>query len=67
MVMVDFYQENPISHYWPEEVGTPMTLWSKAKNLEGFSKAGLVDINQTLIAGGDFEHGLTLYTNGKKS
>lgn len=66
IVMVDFYHENTVSHGWSEEIGTPMTLWSKAEYAEGFGKAGLVDIDQALIGGGDSVHGLTLYTAGKK-
>ncbi len=46
IVMVDFYEENPESHGWPEEVDTPMTLWSQAQYHAGFDKAGLVDVEQ---------------------
>ncbi|MCH7675954.1 class I SAM-dependent methyltransferase [candidate division KSB1 bacterium] len=67
LVMVDFYHENSVTHSWPEDVGTPMTLWSESQYVEGFSKAGLVDVRQELIAGGNSEHGLTLCTGGKIS
>lgn len=67
LVMVDFYHENPITHNWPEKVGTPMTLWSRSEYAEGFGKAGLVDVRQELISGGDSEHGLTLCTGGKRA
>ena len=37
---VDFYEENPYSHDWPERVGVDMTLWSRADYREAFRKAG---------------------------
>ncbi len=67
LVMVDFYHENSVTHSWPEDVGTPMTLWSKSEYVEGFTKAGLVDVRQELISGGDSEHGPTLCTGGKRA
>ncbi|MCH7679963.1 class I SAM-dependent methyltransferase [candidate division KSB1 bacterium] len=67
LVMVDFYRENSVTHDWPEKVGTPMTLWSKSDYVEGFTKAGLVDVRQELISGGDSEHGPTLCTGGKRT
>ena len=67
LVMVDFYRENSVTHDWPEKVGTPMTLWSKSDYVEGFTKAGLADVRQELISGGDSEHGPTLCTGGKRA
>ena len=37
---VDFYEENPYSHDWPERVGVEMTLWSRAEYREAFRDAG---------------------------
>ena len=37
---VDFYEENPYSHDWPERVGVDMTLWSRTEYREAFRNAG---------------------------
>ena len=49
MVLVNYYLENTISHSWPEELDTPMVLWSKADYRNGFSKAGFQHIEQNLF------------------
>lgn len=46
MVLVNYYEENPGSHGWPEKLNVPMRLWSKADYLEGFGKAGLRNVRQ---------------------
>lgn len=45
-VLVNFYQENPQSHDWPEQLDTPMTMWSSKNYVEGFEKAGFTGIQQ---------------------
>ncbi|MBN1783317.1 class I SAM-dependent methyltransferase [bacterium] len=64
MVLVNYYTENTVTHSWPNDLGTRMTLWSASQYREGFEKAGLVKIRQIRLPGGD---GLgTLCTWGKK-
>ena len=46
MVMVDFYEENLISHSWPEDLQTPMVRWSRQQYEDGFAAAGLIDVQQ---------------------
>lgn len=46
MVMVDFYEENPVSHGWPDDLQTPMVRWSSQQYEDGFAAAGLVDVKQ---------------------
>ena len=44
--VVDFYQENPASHSWPEDVGVAMRLLSAAQWRQAFEDAGLKVIEQ---------------------
>lgn len=44
--IVDFYQENPDSHSWPEDVGVKMTLWSESQWKSGFEAAGFTEVEQ---------------------
>jgi SAM-dependent methyltransferase len=46
MVLVNYFREHEASHDWPEQLDTPMTLWSAEQYREGFRKAGLVDVQQ---------------------
>lgn len=65
LVLVNYYLENEITHSWPEDLGTPMTLWSQSQYLEAFQKSGLKKIKQERFDTGD---GLgTLCTRGIKS
>jgi len=49
MVLVNYYRENTSSHTWPEELNTPMVLWSQEDYKNGFIKAGLQDVKQEII------------------
>ena len=44
--VVDFYAENVASHGWPDDLGVPMTLWSKADWRSAFEAAGLAVVHQ---------------------
>jgi len=46
MVAVNFFKESPLSHSWPEDVNTPMQLWSADDYKEGFLKAGFQKVKQ---------------------
>jgi len=46
MVLVNYFTEHAASHAWPDQLDTPMTLWSAEEYREGFRRAGLVDIEQ---------------------
>lgn len=46
MVLVNYYKEHQASHSWPEELDTPMQLWSASDYLSGFEKAGLQNVQQ---------------------
>jgi ubiquinone/menaquinone biosynthesis C-methylase UbiE len=46
MVLVNHYRERLDSHEWADQLDTPMQLWSAADYVEGFSRAGFVDIQQ---------------------
>jgi len=50
IVMVDYYAENTPTHRWPEELDTPMTLWSAAEYRDGFRRAGLRGVEQHHLA-----------------
>lgn len=50
MILVNFYQENPVSHDWPGDLGVPMQLWSMEEYKEGFINAGLQHIRQQQLA-----------------
>ena len=65
-VLVNFYVENAISHDWPQRVGTPMQLWSKADYRQGFEKSGFVHVKQQLLTDESAEDGVTLCTFGTK-
>lgn len=65
-VLVNFYQENTMCHSWPEELGTPMQLWSKDQYIDGFRRAGFSDIKQELIGDLECKDGVTLCTHGHK-
>jgi len=64
IVMVDYYEENPDSEGWAEELGVKLTRWSKSRYLEAFEAAGLQAVTQEIKSGGVCEHGLTLCTRG---
>ena len=53
MVLVNFYQENPESHTWPEELNTHMTLWSEKQYRDGFTKAGLISVELRHVISGE--------------
>lgn len=40
--VVDYYEENPASHSWPQDLGCPMTLLSMAGWRAAFEQAGLM-------------------------
>lgn len=46
LVLVNYYREHAASHRWPEDLDTPMTLWSASEYAAGFRGAGLVEIGQ---------------------
>lgn len=46
MVLVNFYKEHKASHSWPDDLDTPMQLWSQADYRAGFEKAGFQNIKQ---------------------
>lgn len=46
MVLVNFYREHRTSHEWPDQLDTPMTLWSAEEYRRGFERAGLEDVQQ---------------------
>lgn len=46
MVLVNFFKESPISHSWPQEVHTPMQLWSEEDYRRGFIQAGFRNVEQ---------------------
>jgi ubiquinone/menaquinone biosynthesis C-methylase UbiE len=48
-VLVNFYQENPASHTWPEALNTPMTLWSRQDYRCAFEKAGFTEVDQHIF------------------
>ena len=45
-VLVDYYRENTFSHGWPEELDTPMTLWSADEYRSSLDRAGFTGIQQ---------------------
>ncbi len=45
-VMVDYYRENTINHTWPQDLETPMTLWSRAGYEASMESAGFLSIMQ---------------------
>lgn len=47
--LVDFYEENPASHSWPEELGCPMTRLSMAGWQSAFERAGMEVVEQSCI------------------
>ena len=47
--LVDFYEENPESHSWPEDLGCPMTRLSMAGWQAAFERAGLKVLEQSNI------------------
>jgi ubiquinone/menaquinone biosynthesis C-methylase UbiE len=47
--VVDFYEENPDSHSWPEDLDVPMTLRSEAGWRAAFEAGGLRVLEQTRI------------------
>jgi trans-aconitate methyltransferase len=49
MVLVNYYQENPVSHSWPDELNTPMVLWNKDDYITGFKRAGFRDLKQEIL------------------
>ena len=49
IVAVDYYTENPVSHSWPEELDTPMTLLSREEYRDLFARVGFRHITQTTI------------------
>ena len=46
MVLVNFFKESPITHSWPEDVNTPMQLWSIEDYKQGFISAGFKNVEQ---------------------
>ncbi len=68
LLLVNYYQENKSSHSWPEDVGTPMTLWSESDYKKGFKLAGFSEINTRIIPSGETKlNGTgTLCVYGKK-
>lgn len=50
MVLVNYFAEHEASHEWPNQLDTPMTLWSAAQYREGFERAGLIDVQQEFYA-----------------
>lgn len=63
---VNHYQENPESHGWPQDLGTPMQLWSAAEYVGGFERAGLTAIRQERLRATPGEPG-TLLTAGVRA
>ncbi len=65
MVLVNYYEENTISHTWPEELSTPMVLWNQEDYIKGFKKAGLQAVQQEIILPENTSRNLgTLLTRG---
>lgn len=48
-VAVNFYEENAGSANWPERMGTPMQRWSLKDYIDGFERAGFVDVESRMI------------------
>ena len=48
--VIDFYEENPDSHSWPEDLGVGMTLLDKAGWRAAFEAAGMRVLEQTNVA-----------------
>ncbi len=46
LVAVNYFTEHKASHAWPDDLDTPMTLWSAEEYRNGFQRAGLVEIQQ---------------------
>lgn len=65
LLAVNFYQENTASHTWPQELDTPMQLWSADAYKSGFETAGLEGVQQQYITVKPNEVG-TLLTIGTK-
>ena len=51
--MVDFFTESLVTHSWPEEIQTPMCLWSQEQYRSGFVRAGFRDVQQHLFVDPD--------------
>ncbi|MEM9075028.1 MAG: class I SAM-dependent methyltransferase [Myxococcota bacterium] len=47
--VVDYYEENPASHSWPEDVGVAMNRLSKVQWRDAMSEVGLEVIEQTQL------------------
>jgi len=69
MVLVNYFKESPISHSWPQDLNTPMQLWSEKAYRQGFVGAGFQDVQQRRFYKSSLtspEDGGTLVTMGKK-
>ena len=64
--VVDFYEENPASHSWPEDVGVPMNLLPEGMWRAAMTYAGLEVLEQTQLRppGAVVEEGSTTQTMG---
>jgi len=52
---VNYYEENPYSHDWPERVGVEMTLWGRDRYREAFRAAGFHVAEQDQVPDLDVE------------
>ena len=57
MCVVDFYGENAASHGWPDDLGVPMTLLSRAQWRSAFETAGLTVVHQEQLRAPDGSDG----------
>jgi len=48
-VAVNFYEENRQSIDWPDRMSTPMQRWSTREYIQGFERAGFIDVQQRMI------------------
>jgi len=51
-VLVNHYREHEASHAWPEQLNTPMQLWSAEQYRNAFERAGFHEIEQRRIRAG---------------
>jgi SAM-dependent methyltransferase len=70
-VAVNYYEENTVSHGWPDLLQTPMQLWSMQDYLDAFVRAGFSEVEQRqfMVSEGqtiDPDDPLTLCTWGCK-
>jgi SAM-dependent methyltransferase len=49
MVLVNHYRERLDSHGWPDQLDTPMQLWSAHDYVQGFLRSGFEDVEQRYV------------------